>query len=167
VIASALAGAAGSAKAAEVAVSAGVAAGILTLSAEPSALVLHWSGPGLGSAELPSAVVVDARGSGGGWTIVASTSPLTAPDGTALPSGALSVHSVVVETFAGQQPRNEVAYPVTLPLGTEAPTRIFASATDSGLGQFRLTPRVEVRLPPEDSGPTYSGSVTLSLVSGP
>ena len=84
-----------------------------------------------------------------------------------VPAGALSVQSVSVETFAGQQPRNEVAYPVTLPLGTDAPTRIFASATDSGLGQFRLTPRVEVRLSPEESRLTYRGSVTFSLVSGP
>jgi hypothetical protein len=79
----------------------------------------------------------------------------------------LSVRSVVVETLAGQQPRNEVAYPVTVPLGTDAPTRIFASAPDSGLGRFRLTPRIDVRLPSEGARPSYRGSVTLSLVSGP
>jgi hypothetical protein len=104
-------------------------------------------------------------GCSGGWRVDASTTGFTS--GTrALPADALRVTGVGVEVIWGTTPINDLAYPVTLVAGA-APARIFRATGSSGRGVFDLTPSVRLTVPAETYAGSYSGGVTLTLVTGP
>lgn len=133
----------------------------------------------------PSLTVDDSTGSGDGWTISASATQFSGPDGTTtvtLPTGALSVNgnssgsdqaaqdaSTAPKSACGTGssclvPSDSLSYPVTL--GSSS-SPIFDSAPDSGMGDVQLTTGWWLDLPADAYATTYTSTVTITIASGP
>lgn len=148
----------------------GVAAGPLTLSARsgPSA-ASQLNGTDRLATSSFTLDVSDATGSGAGWSLGISATPLTTggPTPRTLPVDAMRITGVVAACAAGTctDPVNTVAYPLTVP--TDAPVPFFTAAPGSGMGAFTVTPTVEITIPANAYAGTYATTITLSIVSGP
>jgi hypothetical protein len=66
-------------------------------------------------------------------------------------------------------PANTVAYPVTIPAGTTAPSplTVYSAAAGSGTGGNTLTMQVSVAIPANTFSDTYKSTVTLAIIEGP
>lgn len=66
-------------------------------------------------------------------------------------------------------PSNNVAYPLTLPAGTFAPTAvaILNAAPGSGVGSNTETVQLSVAIPANTYADTYKSTLTLAVVEGP
>ncbi|MBJ7471932.1 MAG: WxL domain-containing protein [Solirubrobacteraceae bacterium] len=117
--------------------------------------------------------VNDARGTGAGWNITA-TSTVFANGGNTLPVAATTLAAqpsvacdpgvtCTAATVSG------VTYPYTLPAAAVAPaaTRLFNAAADTGLGAQTVTPNWQLAIPASARAGTYTATWTFSLVSGP
>jgi hypothetical protein len=64
---------------------------------------------------------------------------------------------------------NTIAYPVTIPAGTTAPTpvTIYSAAAPSGTGGNTVTMQVSVAIPANTFSDSYKSTVTLAIIEGP
>ena len=121
--------------------------------------------------------VVDARGSGAGWSLTI-TSTQFSTGGSAphtLPAGASSMKAPPKVACAPRTtctlPLNGVSYvqPLVVPAGAAAPSpvRFFSAAAKTGLGSFTITPTISVLIPANTYGGVYRSSVSVTIASGP
>jgi len=118
--------------------------------------------------------VGDARGTGAGWSITATSTTFTAGTRT-LPTSATSVPSpptASCDAAGGCTPlvnSGAVAYPYTLPAGTSAPaaTKLVSAAAGSGLGSQTTTPTFQIAIPANSYVGTYNATWTFTLMSAP
>ncbi|MBO9534849.1 MAG: WxL domain-containing protein [Solirubrobacteraceae bacterium] len=117
--------------------------------------------------------ISDARGTGVGWNVTA-TSTLFTSSGNTLPAGATTIASTpgvacdasvtcTVATPSG------MSYPYTLPAAAVAPaaTKMYNAAANTGLGAQTVTPTWTLAVPASARAGTYTSTWTFSLVSGP
>jgi hypothetical protein len=163
-----LAGMAGVAQAAAVTTTLGVVGGPLRLE-WPGATLLRAELDERGDAvaELGTALVIDARGSGAGWRLRIAASALEAIGGGSTDGAELSVTDVRVETRAGRPPSSAISYPLRVPLGESRPVDLFNAAPGTGMGTVALTPRVTLRVPGGSQGGAYQASLTVDVAAGP
>lgn len=120
--------------------------------------------------------VQDARGTGEGWSITATstqfktegTSPhtLSASATTIASAPTVACNEGVTCTLA----KDGVSYPYTLPAaGTEPPTAttMFSAEASSGMGDQTVTPTWTLSLPANAYAGTYNSTWTLTLASTP
>jgi hypothetical protein len=116
----------------------------------------------------------DRRGSGAGWNLTITSTQFTTGGGSAqtLSTSATTVTAVSSVCAGGgtcTNPTNSIAYPLTVPAGSTAPTavKLFNSAVNSGLGDFTLTPNFSLAVPANAYAGSYSSTMTFSMVSAP
>jgi hypothetical protein len=152
-------------------VSAGIQAGPLAVSVgQPRLAAGAIAADGLQeiAGDLGLARVVDARGSGGGWSLRVTAAVEAAPGAPALPSDALTILAVEVSPEAGSAPLNAIRYPLPVPLaGSAAPTHFFSAAPGTGMGTVAVRPEVRLRLPAAAPEGAYRAQVTIGVVAGP
>ena len=100
-----------------------------------------------------------------GWHLDAATTQFVAGQRT-LPTNALQVTGVAVQVASGTAPTNGVTYPVAL-VGGGGTSRIFAAANGTGVGNFVLTPKVNLTVPAATYAGQYAATITLTLSAGP
>lgn len=117
--------------------------------------------------------VSDARGTGTGWNITATSTTFTS-GGNSLPTTATTLASApAIACDAGitctPASGTGVSYPYTLPAAAVAPaaTRIVSAAANSGLGAQTITPNWQLSIPASARAGSYTSTWTFSLVSGP
>lgn len=119
------------------------------------------------------ATLNDATGGGSGWNTTITSTQFTTSDATprSLPTTASTITEVTSAATGGittTQPTNAITYPLAVPAGGAAnPVKYFNAAADTGMGEFTLTPTVEVTIPANTYAGTYSSTLTLASVSGP
>ncbi len=113
--------------------------------------------------------VSDATGSGNGWDLQISGTPLS--DGV---NGhpALTQAVLVPGTVAGCDPASFCAPPVPINFTTfavigNAPNKFYSVAANSGMGLIDVQTPVFVGLPGTTFAGTYTSTLTLAVVSGP
>jgi len=153
-----------------------VTAGSLSL-ATPSAL--SWStsiSPTTTVASDAAALtVIDATGSGAGWHITATSTPLVSGSHTlgtsgitvSGPSGGAPSATCATSSTCRPSTPTGIAYPVDVPFGSSTPTTIYAANAGSGLGAVILDSVWSVSVPPNSYAGDYTATITVSLVSGP
>jgi WxL domain surface cell wall-binding len=115
--------------------------------------------------------VNDATGSGTGWNVTITSTAFTT--GTkSLANGASTVTGVTSSCAAlttCTSPTNATGYPLTVPAAASPPVavKLFNAAANTGLGNFTLTPTVQVAIPANTFAGTYTSTITLAVVSGP
>lgn len=116
----------------------------------------------------------DATGSGTGWNMTITSTQFTTGGGTphTLATSASSLTGVTVSCVSGAtctNPTNAITYPLTVPAASTAPTAVkfFNAAANTGMGNFTLTPTINVTIPANAYAGTYTSTVTLAIVSGP
>jgi hypothetical protein len=172
-LAVALVGAA-AASASNVNATATVSAGTLSLSSSAAPTV---SATLDGTDQAPSytmpMTVNDATGSGNGWNVTITSTTFSTGGGSPhlLSTGASTVTGVTSACATGTctNPTNGISYNLAVPAGGTAPTavKLFNAAANSGLGNFTVTPTVQVAIPANTYAGTYTSTVTLAVVSGP
>jgi hypothetical protein len=138
---------------------------------------------------------IDATGSGSGWTVTASVTPFTDSTGTTTcalkhpcsfkpttisfngSSSSAGANEVPKETCTATSTcslaSNSVTYPVdvTATCGTGgttcAPTTVASASTTSGMGAIALAITSWMRFPADAHAGTYTGTITLTISSGP
>jgi hypothetical protein len=120
------------------------------------------------------ATLNDATGSGAGWNTTITSTQFTTGGSTpqTLATTASTITGVTAVAAAGTTataPTNGITYPLTVPAGATAPTAVkyFDAALNTGMGEFTLTPTVQVAIPANAYAGTYSSTLTLASVSGP
>lgn len=116
--------------------------------------------------------VSDTTGSGAGWSLGISATPLTTggPAARALPTGAMTITGVVASCAAEicTAPVNTIGYPLTVPTGPAVqPVPFFTAAPGTGMGAFTVSPTVEIAIPANAYADHSTSTITLSIVSGP
>src|SRR5207245_2790582 len=111
----------------------------------------HRPGLTLRSAPILPILLVAGRGRGGGAGWLMCGRAWQKPSRRS--AAALAVEEVDVETRAGRPPTNRIVYPLPVPLADAPPARFVSAAPDSGMGSFRILPRVALVLP-ADACPT-------------
>ncbi|MDO9356362.1 MAG: WxL domain-containing protein [Solirubrobacteraceae bacterium] len=115
--------------------------------------------------------ISDARGTGAGWNITATSTSFS--NGSVSLQGSTQITTApAVACDAGiacVTPTNSVTYPYTLPSGATAPlaTKMYNAATSTGTGALTVTPTWRLLVPATSAVGTYSSSWTMSLISGP
>lgn len=117
--------------------------------------------------------ISDARGTGVGWNVTA-TSTLFTSGGNTLPAGSVTIASTptvgcdasvtcTVATPSG------MSYPYTLPSAAVAPaaTKMYNAAANTGMGAQTVTPTWQLAVPASAKAGAYTSTWTFSLVSGP
>ena len=161
----------GSAAGGNITTTGGVVGGALTLSNAASAN-LNTTLTGLDlivSGDLGQSTVSDATGSGAGWNLTVTATTFKNAANKTLATDALTITGVTVVKNAGKNPTNSIGYPVTVPMGANAPTAVkfYSSAANSGMGKFTITPNVSLDVPADTYAGSYSSTITISIVSGP
>ena len=114
----------------------------------------------------------DARGSGAGWNITATSTTFTAGAVT-LSTTATTVQSApTIACDSGATclfATNSISYPYTLPAATSAPTatKVFNSALNTGMGDQTVTVTWTLAITGKTLAGSYTSTWTLSLVTGP
>lgn len=122
--------------------------------------------------------VNDNTGSGNGWNLtITSTQFDTAANcgsGHTLDTGASTVTNATPATNGTgtyTSPSNSVSYAaLTVPAACPSaptPVEIFNAASGSGLGQFTITPTIQIAIPANTYAGTYTSTVTIALNTGP
>jgi hypothetical protein len=113
----------------------------------------------------------DQTGSGSGWNLTISSTTFSSDDGKTLPNTASQVTGVTSACAGGTctNPTNAISYPLTLPADEKPPTavKLFNAAADTGMGDFTLTPTVDVTIPANAYAGTYTSTITLAVASAP
>jgi hypothetical protein len=115
----------------------------------------------------------DPTGTGNGWKVqVTSTTFSTGGGAHALSTGASSVTSASASCKQGtctSPTTSSLSYPVAVPAAATPPAAVtfFNAATNTGMGEFVVSPSVQVNIPANTYAGTYSSTLTLSIVSGP
>jgi hypothetical protein len=116
--------------------------------------------------------VSDARGTGAGWNITA-TSTLFKNGTHALSSTATTIGSAPADECDAEatctKATNAISYPYTLPAGETLPTatKMFDAAENSGMGNQTVTPTWSLTVPGNAYKGIYTATWEFSLVSGP
>jgi hypothetical protein len=112
----------------------------------------------------------DKTGTGDGWNMTI-TSTRFDNGGKQLPANASTITGVTSTCVNGStctDPDNSVGYPLTVPAGASANPVAFVNAdVDTGMGQFTVTPSVNVSVPANSYAGTYTSTLTLAATSGP
>ena len=113
----------------------------------------------------------DSTGSSSGWNLTGTSTTFTNGAAKTLPTTATTVTAGSVAATAGtcRLPTNAIAYPVTLPAATTAPTavKLYNAAAATGLGPATVTLAFKLSVPPNAYNGSFSSTWTFSLVSGP
>lgn len=117
--------------------------------------------------------VSDARGTGVGWNITATSTLFTSGANT-LPAGSVTIASTPsvacdVGVTCTLATTSAMSYPYTLPAAASAPaaTKMFNAAVDTGMAAQTVTPTWNLAVPASARAGTYTSTWTFSLVSGP
>lgn len=166
----------GSANAENAAATGTVTAGTLTfVNGTPSAVTfppVALNGSDQVSSQTQTLDISDARGSGVGWNVTATSTAFN--NGTvSLPNTATQITTAPVvaclPSISCVTPTNAITWPYTLPADTVAPTatKMYNAAAATGTGGIRVTPTWRLNVPATAAVGTYNSTWTLSLVSGP
>ncbi|MEM7331899.1 MAG: WxL domain-containing protein [Chloroflexota bacterium] len=114
--------------------------------------------------------VQDLRGSGAGWHLEVTSTTFT--NGTNdLPTTAMSITGVTTscDGTTCTDPTNGNSYSITVPAGATAPTAVefFDAATNTGMGDFTITPTFELAVPATTYAGTYTSTITLTIANTP
>lgn len=164
------------ANAATAAASETVTGGALTfINGSPSAVPfppVALNGTDQTSSQTQTLDISDARGTGAGWNITATSTAFN--NGTvSLPNGSTTITTAPAVAcdsgIACVTPTNSISYPYTLPAAGTAPTatKMYNAATSTGTGALTVTPTWRLLVPATAAVGTYNSTWTLSLVSGP
>jgi hypothetical protein len=119
----------------------------------------------------PALTPSDTTGSGSGWNLTGTSTTFKNSGSKTLPTTATQVTaaSVAGGSSTCRLPTNGIAYPLTLPAGSTAPTavKIYDASAGTGLGAATVTVTFTLTVPPSTYSGAYSSTWTLSLVSGP
>jgi len=118
--------------------------------------------------------VDDARGTGVGWNITATSTTFTDGSGDTLPTTATTIQSAptaacdtsvtcTVATNTG------LSFPYTLPAAGTAPTatKMFNADTNTGLAAQSFSPTWQIAIPANSKAGTYTSTWTFSLTTNP
>lgn len=117
--------------------------------------------------------ISDARGTGVGWNVTA-TSTLFTSGGNTLPAGAVTIASTPTvacdaSVTCTTATTSGMSYPYTLPAAAVAPvaTKMYNAAANTGMGAQTVTPTWQLAVPASAKAGSYTSTWTFSLVSGP
>ena len=116
--------------------------------------------------------VSDARGSGAGWSISATSTTFSTGSAT-LPTGATTIQSgpsVSCDTGATcTLATTNVSYPYTMPAAATAPTatKMYNATANTGLGAQTVTPTWQLAIAANTAVGTYTSTWTFTLGSAP
>ncbi len=117
--------------------------------------------------------VNDARGTGVGWNVTATSTTFTS-GANALPATATTIGSSPSATCSGgatctTATPTGITYPYTLPAAAVAPlaTKMFNASAGTGLGSQTFTPTWTLNVPASSLAGTYTSTWTFSITSGP
>jgi WxL domain surface cell wall-binding len=114
--------------------------------------------------------ISDARGTGIGWNVTATSTQFISGANT-LPVGSVTIASAPAvacdaSVTCTTATSSGVSYPYTLPVAAPA-TKMFNAAANTGLGAQTVTPTWQLLVPAYAKAGTYTSTWTFSLVSGP
>lgn len=111
--------------------------------------------------------VVDASGSGGGWSLSMSATSFNDGSGHTFAPGSVSAVSQACHagsTCTAASPSGLSSYPIAL---STTAAKIFNAAASSGMGEVDVTPTIQVTVPGNAYAATYTSTVTLATATGP
>lgn len=120
--------------------------------------------------------VIDAKdntGTGAGWKLQITSTQFSTGGATpkTLSTTAASLTGVTAVCDAGTctAPTNGITYPLTVPAGATAPAAVsfYNAAVNTGMGDFTVTPTLQVAVPANAYAGTYSSTVTITIASAP
>jgi hypothetical protein len=115
--------------------------------------------------------VQDFTGSGAGWNLQVTSTTFNDGSGHTLATTATQVTGVssVCDGGTCTNPTNAIGYPLTVPADTVAPTAVkfFNATANTGMGDFTVTPTLELSIPASTFAGTYNSTVTITIASGP
>lgn len=120
--------------------------------------------------------VIDARGSGGGWNLMITSTIFRHgnrnKDPDQLSTTASSVASVGAScgTYSTcTVPASSISYPLVIPAASKLPppVKFFNAAQHTGLGKFILTMMVNVQVPKNVEAGIYTCTIVISVANGP
>jgi hypothetical protein len=119
----------------------------------------------------PALAPSDTTGSGSGWNLTGTSTTFKNSGSKTLPTTATQVTAAGAAAGSStcRLPTNGIAYPLTLPAASTAPTavKIYDAAAGTGLGAATVTMTFTLTVPPGTYSGAYTSTWTLSLVSGP
>jgi hypothetical protein len=160
--------------AANITATATVNAGSLTLtsSASPSTSVTLNGTDQTPTYTMPMSAK-DETGSGSGWNLTITSTQFSTGGGSphTLATNASTMTGITSSCAQGTctGPTNSISYPLAVPAGSGPPTAVkfFNAAANTGMGDFTVTPTVQIDIPANSYAGTYTSTVTLAVVSGP
>ena len=112
----------------------------------------------------------DATGSGNGWNLTATSTTFRAGINT-LPTTAATITAATATAGTNNctLPTNSVAYPLTVPAASTAPTavKIYDAAVAGGAGPTNVALTTSLGIPGNARSGAYTSTWTLTLASGP
>ena len=115
--------------------------------------------------------MADSTGGGAGWNLTGTSTTFKNASNKTLPTTATTLTAGAVASNSGTcvPPTNAIAYPLTLPAGSTAPTavKLYDAAANTGLGSSAVTLTFKVSVPGNAYSGVYSSTWTLTLGSGP
>lgn len=113
--------------------------------------------------------VNDATGSGTGWNLQVAATTFTTGTKSLADTGTLSITAVSAVCDATcTSPANSHSYPMALTTSaTPTAVEFFDAAADTGMGDFTITPTLQVAIPANAYAGTYTSTFTITLASGP
>ncbi len=115
----------------------------------------------------------DETGSGTGWNLTITSTQFSTGGGSphTLSTSASTITGVSASCAQGTctNPTASISYPLGVPAAAVAPTAVkfYDSAANTGMGDFTVTPTVQVSILANSFAGTYTSTVTLAVVSGP
>jgi hypothetical protein len=104
----------------------------------------------------------DARGTGGGWSLIVQAGDFAARDdeNRVIDAAGLRVKAAPVTTVAGN------AAPVGFGGTLDQPLKILEARPDTGMGRFQTEPSIALQVPADVLAGAYDATLTLTLISG-
>jgi hypothetical protein len=112
--------------------------------------------------------VVDARGSGAGWSIQMSAGAFTGMQGGTerTLAAAPAITGVNIATVDGTAPTNGTSYGSGIAISSAQ--KVVSVAADSGMGSFTVAPTLRINVPAETyAATTYTGTITVTIGMAP
>ncbi|MGC4108585.1 MAG: WxL domain-containing protein [Thermomicrobiales bacterium] len=107
--------------------------------------------------------VVDARGTGAGWTVSLAASGDLKSGASSIPINALSFQPASVQGQNGANPNGINRYALTMSAQSQ---RVLVATNGSGKGTFVCALQGTIRVPDRTAAGTYTTTLTVTLVSG-
>jgi len=119
----------------------------------------------------PLVQVIDATGSGTGWSVTAQASDLAGPQGN-LPASSLSFHSTggSLQMIRGLSIGSGGPAETNLVGTLEQSLKVLSTQSDAGMGTYQWRPAnssFSLSVPAAVRAGTYQGLITFSIMSGP